>query len=279
MGLITKSRWIAVAVLVATFAQAQIQFKKLAPEQIEKRLDAAATTQAERGAYLRQEFQAAGCAAKDMKDDPVPHEKQPNIICVIPGKTARQIIVGAHYDFVADGRGIVDNWSGAALLPSFVESLMNEPREHTFVFIAFTGEENGMVGSKSYVSHLSTEQRQNVAAMVNLDTLGLSTTKVWSSHSSKALVGALFSVASSTNSPLSVMNVDDLAKSDGDSFRSANIPEICVHSVTQDTFKVLHSRSDQMSAVRRNDYYETYRLMASYLAAIDASLDTTAPNK
>jgi hypothetical protein len=37
--------------------------------------------------------------------------------------------------------------------------------------------------------------------------------------------------------------------------------------------KVLHSRSDQMSAIRRNDYYETYRLMASYLAALDAALD------
>jgi acetylornithine deacetylase/succinyl-diaminopimelate desuccinylase-like protein len=275
MRLRTKSSWIAIAVLVAAFAHAQIQFKKLAPEQVEKRLDAAATTQAERGAYLRKEFQAAGCATNDVKDDPVAHEKQPNIICVIPGKSARQIIVGAHYDFVTEGRGIVDNWSGAALLPSFVESLKNDPREHTFIFIAFTGEEDGLVGSKSYVSHLSKEQRQNVAAMVNLDTLGLSATKVWSSHSSKILVNALFSVASSTNSPLSVMNVDDLAKNDGDSFRDANIPEICVHSVTQETFKILHSRSDQMSAIRRNDYYETYRLMASYLAAIDASLDST----
>ncbi len=73
------------------------------------------------------------------------------------------------------------------------------------------------------------------------------------------------------------MNVDGLAKTDSDSFRDANIPEICVHSVTQDTFKVLHSRNDQMSAIRRNDYYETYRLMASYLAAIDASLDSKGP--
>jgi putative aminopeptidase FrvX len=277
MTLTANSSWIAVALLVATFAQAQIQFKKLAQEQIEKRLDAAAPTQAERGAYLRQELQAAGCA--DVKDDPVPHEKQPNIVCVVPGKTARQIVVGAHYDFVSEGRGIVDNWSGAALLPSLVESLKNQPRDHTFVFIAFTGEENGMVGSKSYVSHLSKEQRQNVALMVNLDTLGLSATKVWTTHSSRAMVNALFSVASSTNSPLSVMNVDDLAKTDSDSFRDANIPELCVHSVTQDTFKVLHSRNDQVSAIRRNDYYETYRLMASYLAAIDASLDSTPPIK
>jgi Zn-dependent M28 family amino/carboxypeptidase len=270
---LTKSGWIAVVVLAATFAHAQIQFKKLAPEQIEQRLDAAKPTQAERGAYLRQEFQAAGCAASDVKDDPVPHEKQPNIVCVIPGKSARQIIVGAHYDFAPEGRGIVDNWSGAALLPSFVESLKNAPREHTFIFIAFTGEEQGMLGSKSYVSRLSNVQRQNVAAMVNLDTLGLSATKVWSTHSSKVLVNALFSVASSANSPLSVMNVDGVATSDSDTFRNANIPEICVHSVTQDTLKVLHSRSDQMSAIRRNDYYETYRLMASYLAALDAALD------
>ena len=193
---------IVVALLIATWSPAQVQFKKLPPESISTRLEAAPATQAERATYLREQFLAAGCESKNISDDKVAHQKLPNILCVLPGKSARQIVVGAHYDFVDVGRGIVDNWSGASLLPSFVESLKVQPREHTFVFIAFTGEEGGLAGSKSYVSHLSKEQRQNINAMVNVDTLGLSATKVWASDSSKPLVNALFTVASSINSPL-----------------------------------------------------------------------------
>jgi len=271
MRQMSKKKWIAVALLCAACAHGQIRYVKLPPEKIAQRLEAAADNQAERGAYLRTQFQTAGCMAPNLKDEVVPHQKLPNIVCVIPGKTARKIVVGAHYDFVADGRGIVDNWSGAALLPSFVESLKDQPREHTFVFIAFTGEERGMLGSKSYVSQLSNEQRKEIDAMVNLDTLGLSTTKVWASDSSTPLVKALFSVASMINSPLAVMNVDGMGQSDNDTFRVAKIPEICVHSVTQDTMHVIHSHNDQLSAIRRDDYYESYRLMAAYLASIDAS--------
>jgi hypothetical protein len=73
------------------------------------------------------------------------------------------------------------------------------------------------------------------------------------------------------NSPLAVMNVDGMGQSDNDTFRVAKIPEICVHSVTQDTMHVIHSHNDQLSAIRRDDYYESYRLMAAYLASIDAS--------
>ena len=257
----------------APVAEGQVTYRKLPPDVISNRLAAAADKQEQRGAYLRQEMLSAGCAAANLTDAPVPHQKQPNIICVVPGKTSRQIIVGAHYDFVPEGRGIVDNWSGAALLPSLIQSLVNQQREHTFVFIAFTGEEKGMLGSKSYVEHLTKEQREAITAMVNLDTLGLSPTKVWATDSSKPLVNALFNVASMIKSPIGVVNVDGIGQSDNDSFRDAKIPEICIHSVTQETLRVLHSRNDQLSAIQPEDYYESYRLLAAYLSAIDSALD------
>ena len=111
--------------------------------------------------------------------------------------------------------------------------------------------------------------------MINLDTLGLGATKVWASDSSKPLVNALFSVAMSINSPLSVMNVDDAGRSDNDSFRNAKIPTICIHSITQETFRLLHTRNDQLSAIHKSDYYESYRLVTAYLAAIDASAQSS----
>jgi Peptidase family M28 len=270
-----KSRNAAFSILLAVTvcAQAQVRYRKLSPKTIAQRLAAAGDTQAERGQYLRSEMLSAGCAGKNLTDEVVPQLKQPNIICIIPGKTTKQIIVGAHYDFIAEGRGIVDNWSGAALLPSLIESLSNAPRHHTFVFVAFTGEEEGMLGSKNYVSRLSKDQLEAITAMVNLDTLGLSPTKVWATDSSTPLVDALFKVATTIHSPLTVMNVDEVGTSDNDTFRDAKVPEICIHSVTSQTLPVLHSRNDQMTAIHADEYYETYRLVTAYLATIDAETD------
>ncbi len=60
------------------------------------------------------------------------------MICVLPGNSEKVIIVGAHFDHVSDGSGVVDNWSGASLLPSLYQALKDHPRKHTFIFIGFT---------------------------------------------------------------------------------------------------------------------------------------------
>lgn len=253
----------------------KIRFRKLPQETIDARLKAAMEERGARKDLIEHLFQEAGCAADELSEDRIPHVKLPNVICVVPGKSERQIVVGAHYDYRTEGHGIVDNWSGASLLPSLLESLKVEPREHTFVFIAFAGEEDGMLGSKSYVQHLDRAQREKIDAMVNLDTLGLGPTKVWASASSKPLVNALFNVAAMLHSPLAVMNVDGAGDSDNSSFRDAKIPEICIHSVMPDTIGILHTYRDQISAIRRNDYYESYHLLVAYLAMMDARLDAT----
>jgi Zn-dependent M28 family amino/carboxypeptidase len=40
----------------------------------------------------------------------------------MPGESDSEIIVGGHFDFVDHGQGIVDDWSGVALLPSLYEA-------------------------------------------------------------------------------------------------------------------------------------------------------------
>jgi hypothetical protein len=39
--------------------------------------------------------------------------------------------------------------------------------------------------------------------------------------------------------------------------------------VTSDTWPILHSPRDQMSAIRLDDYYDTYLLLRAYLAYLD----------
>jgi Zn-dependent M28 family amino/carboxypeptidase len=68
------------------------------------------------------------------------------------------VIVEAHFDHVPAGDGVVDNWAGAALLPSIYEALKGEPRRHTYIFIGFTDEERGEVGSHYDARTMTAEQ-------------------------------------------------------------------------------------------------------------------------
>ena len=130
-----------------------------------------------------------------MSEQPVKYSKVPNVICVLPGVSDRVIIVGAHFDRVSTSDGVADNWSGASLLPSLYESVKIEPRQHTYVFIGFTDEEQGLVGSRFYARKMTPEQVAATDAMINLDTLGLAPTEVWAHRSDKRLTRALIGVA------------------------------------------------------------------------------------
>ncbi len=84
---------------------------------------------------LRQLFEEAGCLGDRLTEQAVKHVKAPNLICTLKGEMESQIIVGAHFDFVNAGRGVVDNWSGCSLLPSLFTNLRGAPRRHTFVLV------------------------------------------------------------------------------------------------------------------------------------------------
>jgi Zn-dependent M28 family amino/carboxypeptidase len=153
------------------------------------------------------------------------------------------------------------------------ESLKSEPRRHTFRFIGFTDEEKGLVGSAYYVSHLAKEERSKIHAMVNLDSLGTGSSKLETDRGDRQLENALAAVALSLKLPLNVVNVHKVGLSDSDSFQDRKIPSINVHSVTNETFRILHSSRDRAEAIRMDDYYESYRLIAAYLAYLDQTLD------
>jgi hypothetical protein len=65
------------------------------------------------------------------------------------------------------------------------------------------------------------------------------------------------------------MNVDNLGTADSESFVRYQIPRITLHSVTQETWPILHSSRDRLDVVKLKDYYDSYRLIAEYLAYLD----------
>jgi hypothetical protein len=248
---------------------AQSHFTTVNPQIVEQRLKSYKGNDSQREATIKNLFQAAGCPEGELSEQPVKGLKQPNVICILPGTSKAVIVVGAHFDHVDKGDGVVDNWSGASMLPSLYQALNAEPRKHTFIFVAFSGEERGLVGSQFYVTSLTSEEVKKIDAMVNMDTLALGPTEVWARRSDQKLVRALNGVAQALKLPLTGMNVDGVGVSDEESFIRRKVPTITIHSLTQSTIRVLHSNRDNYDAVHFDDYYNSYRLLSAYLAFLD----------
>ena len=263
----------AIALLLHSWIDASeaIRYNPVSREVVETRLKKYTGNDQQREGTLKQMFAEAGCDDQHLSEQAVKGSKLPNVICLLPGSSDRIIIVGAHFDHVDAGDGVVDNWSGASLLPSLYEAVKTEPRTHTYIFIGFTDEEQGEIGSRFYARQMTKEQVAATDAMVNMDTLGLAPTEVWASHSDKRLIGALAYIAEKLNVPVTGVNVEQVGSTDAEQFSERKIPRITIHSLTQETWnaRILHTSKDKISAIRLDDYYQTYRLLAAYVAYLD----------
>lgn len=262
---------LATIALVPVSASAQVVFTPLKEEVIVQRVTQAKKKNVERKQALFALFTEAGCADA-LVEQPVKGSKIPNVVCTLKGETDAVIVVGAHFDKTDEGLGVVDNWSGASLLPSLFQSLKDKPRKHTFVFVGFTDEEKGLVGSRDFVKQWPKADLPNIRAMVNLDTLGLGETAVWVSHADKVLVDAIATMGAAMSLPVTGVNVELVGSSDSESFREKKVAAVTLHSLTQETLEILHSRKDDLTALKKAEYYRSYRLIAGYLAYLDGLL-------
>ncbi len=115
-----------------------------------------------------------------------------NVVGVLPGKgplSEETLVLGAHYDHLGYGgsgslaftskkeihNGADDNGSGTAVLVEVARQLAlrhtQQPLPRRIVFIAFTAEESGLIGSERYVKDPLYPLNQTVA-MLNLDMVG-----------------------------------------------------------------------------------------------------------
>src|ERR1700691_6488448 len=190
---------------VSTCASAQDHFRLQTREEVEAHLKSFSTKNSQREALIRKWLSEAGCADANLSEQALARKLPANVICVLPGETQEVIVVAAHTDKVERfGGGVVYNWTGAVLLPALLYSLSAQPRHHTLIFVGFSGEEKGLLGSQYYVDHLTREQRTHIEGMVNFDSLGLGPTEVWASHADKILLDALASVAFASKLPVTV---------------------------------------------------------------------------
>jgi len=100
-----------------------------------------------------------------------------NVVGILPGKTDTCIIISAHYDHL--GRkgdvyypGADDNASGISSLLELAETFSKvQNRKYTMVFLATTGEEEGLFGSYIHANNESFEP-QKVLVNINMDMIG-----------------------------------------------------------------------------------------------------------
>jgi hypothetical protein len=94
-----------------------------------------------------------------------------NAIAIFNGETDTTIVIGGHFD--SSGReipGANDNASGTASVIELARIWSQRPKHYTMVFVAFGGEERGLVGSKHFVEQY--QDIDKVALMLCLDMTG-----------------------------------------------------------------------------------------------------------
>ncbi|MFB3776690.1 MAG: M28 family metallopeptidase [Bryobacteraceae bacterium] len=258
------------ALIPQIYAQS-ISFTPVAPSVLEERVKLVASEDRDRMQALKKLFEDAGCP--QVSEQAVSGAPTPNIVCTLPGKEPATVVIGAHYGKPAKGDGVIRNWSGAALLPSLLESLNKSSRRLTFVFVGFSDQQKGLRGSKAYAKDA---KKDTVKAMVNIESLGLGPTKIWLDQADKNLVSGMARVATSLKVPISGMNLDEATEVDSQPFKDKNIPTIHVHSISAADVAIPGSEKDTAAALQMDEYGNTYRLLAVYLAFLDNTLGAPA---
>ncbi|MGH9929759.1 MAG: M20/M25/M40 family metallo-hydrolase [Pyrinomonadaceae bacterium] len=132
-----------------------------------------------------------GAGKLDVSTDTVRRESPSyNVVGILPGSDPKlkdeTIVIGAHYDHLGRGgegslapregeihHGADDNASGVAGVLELARLFKSQKLRlrRTIVFMCFSGEEEGLLGSNYYVNH-PILPLTNIAAMINMDMIG-----------------------------------------------------------------------------------------------------------
>jgi hypothetical protein len=127
----------------------------------------------EAAAYIYNEFEQMGL---DVRYDDWDYGGyiSDNVEATLPGidQTSDEIyIVCGHYDTVPESPGADDDASGVAVALASAYVMSQYSFNHTIRFVAFSGEEEGLLGSYSYVEEV-VENGDNIAGVLNADMIG-----------------------------------------------------------------------------------------------------------
>ena len=174
-----------------------------------------------------------------------------NVVMVLPGEDPilknEYIVLGAHFDHLGMGGsssrqqdtvavhpGADDNASGVGMILELVQKLAATPNSHkrSIAVVAFSGEEEGLLGSKQFVDHPEIDLTK-VNAMVNLDMVGRlnenSMVQIGGVGTAEPLKKMIYADVDTTVLKLS-LSEEGYGPSDHASFYGKNIPVLFISS-------------------------------------------------
>jgi len=191
-----------------------------------------------------------------------------NVIGIIPGINPdlkdESVIISAHYDHLGLGwpesykgnegkihLGADDNASGVAVMLELAELLGKSLKpQRTIIFVAFTSEESGLLGSKYYVKNMNRFPAKKVIGVLNFDTVGrLGKNKILVLGASSANEWKfIFMGASYVTGVESEMVTQELDASDQVSFIEAGIPAVQFFSGANEDYHKPTDTPDKIDA-------------------------------
>lgn len=202
----------------------------------------------------------------------VRHEAR-NVLGMAKGKGKGWIIVGAHYDHL--GRmgpdalfpGANDNASGVAMLLSLAEWFAKKPAKHNILFVAFAGEEAGLLGSEWCAVDRPIDMKE-VRMMLNLDILGTGDDGIMvvNATANPKEFDRLVAINGSKNYLPDVRSRGPACNSDHCPFVKRGVPGLFVY--TLGGVAHYHDVNDRADSLPLTKYADLYALLKDYLAGI-----------
>ncbi len=113
-----------------------------------------------------------------------------NVTAEIPGgdKAAEVVMLGAHYDSWHSGTGATDNGAGSVVMMEAIRILKSLalPMRRTVRIGLWTGEEEGLIGSRTWI-RMHKAELQNISAYVNVDNGTGRLRGIWDQSNSAAI--------------------------------------------------------------------------------------------
>jgi len=213
----------------------------------------------EAGTYLQQ-FTLTGEISEAMG---VLNNRSRNVLGAIRGEEfpERYIVVGAHYDGQGTG-GVIsmnrdntdiihpsadDNASGTAVMLLLAQRFAIEPAQVTLLFAAFSGEEQGMIGSKHFTEEFD-QNPDRILGMINLDMVGRMTdndVSIFGTESGNRWDDILDRI----NTDSLNVNTEEnrLGSSDHVLFHDAGIPAIHYHTGMHEEYHTDQDTADKLN--------------------------------
>lgn len=260
----TFSIWLLLA--FSRFAAAQ-QPQDVTQQDIEADLKTFVCKNSDRLEAAKNLFKTAG--AKDSDINVVSVGKVDNLVIEKKGSSDETIVVGAHYDKVSDGCGVIDNWSGVVIIANLYKYLSHFKSTKTFVFVAFAREEQGLIGSHAFANAIPKDKRSQYCAMVNFDSFGFGYPQVMLNTTTPLLAAFAKKVASDVNMPYHEAPIPN-AGADSASFRAIGIPSITFHGMGSDWQRYLHSSNDNIKNVNAASVFVGLNFGSLFLSKLDA---------